>query len=107
MQSKIPFKKKDIKQMIQKKQPKRSELYQLLKSLKLIKSTEYKKATIQNMQDRLRQYEDQQRQQQEEQKQQQEEEKKEEAPAVIKAGGKLETLDKLYKQEEEITPQKF
>lgn len=46
--------------MNQKKQSKKSELYQLLKSLKLIKSTEYKKATIQNMRDRLQQYEDQQ-----------------------------------------------
>ena len=94
--------------MNQKKQSKKSELYQLLKSLKLINPTEYKKATVQNMKARLGQYEEQQQRQQEEQKQQQEEEKKEEeSKSVIKAGGKLDTLDKLYKQEEEITPQKF
>ena len=58
MQSKITFKKKDIKQMNNKKQS-RSELYQVLKSLKLIKPADYKKATIQSMNQALTQYENQ------------------------------------------------
>lgn len=48
MNSQIPFKKNELNIMnTQSTKPvKKSELYQLLKSLDLIKPTEYKKATV-------------------------------------------------------------